>query len=116
LIGDASGFVDPLTGEGIFVALATARMIASRLVAQPDWVMGDHIVPILQSYHREREKAFASKKRVSMAFQRIIRSPRVCNAIQRYLAARQQRADSFIGLVGNVYQPLNGLWHMVTAS
>ncbi|XOV73557.1 MAG: NAD(P)/FAD-dependent oxidoreductase [Verrucomicrobiota bacterium] len=116
LVGDASGFVDPLTGEGIFVALATARMIASRLVAQPDWVMGDHIVPILQSYHRERKKAFASKKRVSMAFQRIIRSPRVCNAIQRYLAARQQRADSFIGLVGNVYQPLNGLWHMVTAS
>jgi len=116
LIGDASGFVDPLTGEGIFVALSTARMLASRLVAQPDWVMGDNLAPILQSYHRERVKAFASKKRVSLAFQRIIRSPRVCNAIQRYLAARQQRADSFIGLVGNVYQPLNGLWQMVTAS
>ena len=116
LIGDASGFVDPLTGEGIFVALSSARMLASRLVARPDWVMGDHLTPILRAYHHERIRTFAGKKRVSLAFQQIIRSPRICNAIQRYLAARQRRADSFIGLVGNVYNPVNGLWHMVTAS
>lgn len=116
LIGDASGFVDPLTGEGIFVALSTAQMLASRLMEHPEWVFGDNLIPILRDYHRERTNAFVSKNRVSLLFQRIIRCPRFCNAIQRYLSARQQRADSFIGLVGNVYKPAKGLWHMVTAS
>ena len=35
LIGDAAGFVDPLTGEGIYYAIKSAELLAEALLARP---------------------------------------------------------------------------------
>ena len=90
-------------------------MLASRLAADPGWVRDDRLGRILKAYHRERMRKFAGKSIISAGFQKIIRHANVCNLMQKYLAARQHRADSFIGMVGNVYKPLSGLLHMLRA-
>jgi geranylgeranyl reductase family protein len=36
LVGDAAGFVDPITGEGIYYALKSAELLAEALLAHPE--------------------------------------------------------------------------------
>ncbi|MEM7261075.1 MAG: NAD(P)/FAD-dependent oxidoreductase [Planctomycetota bacterium] len=110
LLGDAGGFVDPLTGEGITVALATGR--AAALAVIDGRRRGDDLQSALQRYARERRKMYRAKSGVSLAFQWIIRRPWVCEAIGGYLEADERRRRGFIGVVGNDYTPIAGLLSM----
>jgi 2-polyprenyl-6-methoxyphenol hydroxylase-like FAD-dependent oxidoreductase len=104
LIGDASGYIDPLTGEGIYAALWTAEALV-RCVS-PGW---NDLPAALASYARQRARQQRAKAALCEAFQSVIRRPWLANSVLSLLARRQKAADCFIGIVGNSYTPAHGL-------
>ncbi len=66
LIGDAAGFVDPFTGEGIHRALRSARAAADALRTGGDVAAG---------YGHERRQAFAAKSTLSWLVQAFLAVP-----------------------------------------
>lgn len=107
LVGDASGYIDPLTGEGIFAALWTADELA-RCVHR-GWA---DLPAALARYGRARAQRQRAKSVLCELFQGFIRRPWLANSILALLAQQQAVADSFIGIVGNSYPPTEGLLRM----
>jgi flavin-dependent dehydrogenase len=103
LIGDAAGFYDPFTGEGVFTALRSAELavetIARALRA------GDVSVGALAAYERARRQAFAGKERVTRALQFLIGHRRLANLACRLLARRPDALDALLGVFGDYVPP-----------
>ena len=72
LVGDATGFIDPLTGEGLHRALVTARYGAAAI---EHWLAGDHAG--LADYDRRVRSRFRSKNVLSVVLQGFLANPRV---------------------------------------
>lgn len=113
LIGDASGFLDPLTGEGIYQALWTAHALAEEVSTGADLDKG--LAPALHRYAQRRRAQHRGKRVCCQAFQSIIRRPQLSNAVLGLLAWRKGVGDAFIGLIGNIYSPGQAIWKMVKA-
>jgi 2-polyprenyl-6-methoxyphenol hydroxylase-like FAD-dependent oxidoreductase len=113
LIGDASGFIDPLTGEGIYQALWTARALAREVAGA--WQSDSALNAALRRYASERRRQHRAKRWCCQAFQAIIRRPRLSNAVHDLLSLREGVGNSFIGMVGNVYSPGEACWNMMKA-
>lgn len=105
LVGDAAGFLDPLTGEGLYQALHSAGLLAGHLRESGERA---HLL-----YARDHERAFRAKDRVNQVFQRLIRHPLACDWVGARLRASPARADAFIGLVGNVHGPAEAIKQMM---
>jgi 2-polyprenyl-6-methoxyphenol hydroxylase-like FAD-dependent oxidoreductase len=104
LVGDASGYTDPLTGEGIYGAMWTAEALFSALeTSWPD------IPSALARYAAVRQRQQRAKTGLCELFQLFIRRPLLANSVHWLLSRRQSVADSFIGIVGNTYSPARGL-------
>lgn len=114
LIGDAAGFLDPLTGEGMYQALWSASVLAEELLASfgPSSVDPNKA---LRRYARRKRKQFRHKTILNHLLQRIIRRPLAMKLISRYLHAKPARADAFVGIIGNNYQPFEGIRKLITA-
>jgi flavin-dependent dehydrogenase len=100
LVGDAAGFYDPFTGEGITLALRTADLAAreiDRALARP----GTSPVPRLVAYEGARTAATREKFRFNRLVQVAVRSPAVANAIAHRLARRPDLADQLVGVAGD---------------
>ena len=113
LIGDASGFLDPLTGEGIYQALWTAKALVENVSAA--WQGEARLNAALRRYATQRRHQHLGKRLCCQAFQEIIRRPRLSNSIHRFLSFRQGVGDAFIGLIGNNYTPVQAVWNIVKA-
>jgi geranylgeranyl reductase family protein len=83
LIGDAAGFVDPFTGEGIFRALRSARAAAEAIRAGGD---------VAAAYRRERRGAFAAKDTLTWLVQGFLAVPPLLEHAVGRLAARPAAA------------------------
>jgi menaquinone-9 beta-reductase len=70
LVGDATGFIDPLTGEGIHRALVTAQYAAQGI---DHWLAGDHAG--LADYDRRVRSRFRSKNVLSVVLQGFVAKP-----------------------------------------
>lgn len=79
LIGDAAGFVDPFTGEGIHRALRSARAAADALAAGGD---------VAATYRRARRRAFAAKTALSWLVQGFLAIPPLLEHAVARLEAR----------------------------
>ncbi|MGH2445329.1 MAG: NAD(P)/FAD-dependent oxidoreductase, partial [Candidatus Limnocylindria bacterium] len=66
LVGDAAGFVDPFTGEGIHRALRSAHAAAAALLDGAD---------VAAFYRAERRRAFAAKTALSWLVQGFLAAP-----------------------------------------
>jgi menaquinone-9 beta-reductase len=84
LVGDAAGFIDPFTGEGIYRALRSARAAGEALLQGVDGA--DH------RYLAERRRAFAAKDALTWTVQAMLAAPPVFGYAIRRLAARPQLA------------------------
>jgi len=104
LVGDASGYIDPLTGEGIFGALWTAEELVRCTSA--GW---NDLPAALDLYARHRARRQFAKSALCELFQHVILRPWLANSVLGLLGRRQSVADSFIGIVGNSYSPARGL-------
>ncbi len=100
LVGDAAGFVDPLTGEGIYHALLTAKVFSESMAKHTSFSMA------LEQYQSIIKKSYHKKEIVNYFFQWLIKHPRLCNGVASFLNLSPLIRNTFIGLVGNIYSPL----------
>jgi geranylgeranyl reductase family protein len=93
LIGDAAGFVDPFTGEGIYRALRSARAAAEALAGGDDGAM--------ERYLAARRAAFAAKDALTWTIQAMLAARPVMGYALRRLAARPELAARLGSALGD---------------
>ena len=98
LVGDAAGFFDPFTGEGIYRALRGAELLAS--------------AP--ERYARARAMAFGAKERLVMLLQVLVQVPRLTDFAVSRMRSRAAVAGELANMVGDL-QParLDVLWRLL---
>ena len=94
LIGDAAGFIDPFTGEGIYRALRSARAAAESL-DELDEGASDR-------YLAARRRAFAAKDALTWLVQGMLASPPLMGYALRRLAARPATAERLGSALGRL--------------
>src|SRR5688500_1040785 len=92
LVGDAAGFVDPFTGEGIHRALRSARAAADAILGGGD---------VAAVYRRERRRAFAAKEALSWLVQGVLASPGMMTRAVERLEARPSVARRLGSALGD---------------
>jgi flavin-dependent dehydrogenase len=103
LVGDAGGFYDPFTGEGVFTALRSAELAVTTIVRALG--SGDVSARALAGYERARREVFSGKERVTQALQFLIRHRRLANFAVRALARRPAALDALLGVFGDYVPP-----------
>jgi flavin-dependent dehydrogenase len=103
LVGDAAGFYDPFTGEGVFTALQGAELAAPLIARALD--VGDTSARALAAYTRERRSAFRDKERVTRLLQFVIGHRSLVNGACGLLARRPHFLDVLLGVVGDFVPP-----------
>jgi flavin-dependent dehydrogenase len=98
LVGDAAGFFDPFTGEGIFRALRGAEL----LTASPT------------SYARDRRQAFAAKQRLVAFIQVLVQTPRLMDLAIARLGERPAVARELGAMLGDLQPARLGIaWRLL---
>ena len=95
LIGDAAGFIDPFTGEGIYRALRSARAAVEALAAGDDEGAADR-------YRAARREAFAAKDGLTWLVQGMLATQPVMGYAIRRLARRPQLAEKLGSALGDL--------------
>jgi flavin-dependent dehydrogenase len=103
LVGDAAGFFDPFTGEGLFTALRSAELAVE--VSHAALARGDLSAGALAPYARARRRAFRDKEWVTRGLQFVIRRRSLANRVARALAARPALLDAVMGVLGDFVPP-----------
>ena len=99
LVGDALGFLDPFTGEGIYAALRSAELAAEAV--DPALRAGDLSASALGPAHHRRLAEFAAKERVATLLQRLIARRWLAVLVARRLAARPAVLAELMGVIGD---------------
>jgi menaquinone-9 beta-reductase len=95
LVGDAAGFIDPFTGEGIYRALRSARAAAEALAAGDDEGAAER-------YRAARREAFAAKDALTWLVQGMLAARPVMGYALRRLAARPALAARLGSALGDL--------------
>jgi flavin-dependent dehydrogenase len=109
-VGDAAGFFDPFTGQGIYLALHGAVLAAT--AAQHALDSGDVSAQRLRGYYHAHRLAFDDKYRFSQFIQLGLRVPWLANHVIERFAQRPRLADTVVSVAGDVLSPKTALsWH-----
>lgn len=103
LVGDAAGFYDPFTGEGIYTALRGAELAAEAIVRGVR--AGNVARAAPAAYVRARRAAFADKERVTRVLQLLIAHRRLASAAAHWLARRPAALAALLGVIGDFVPP-----------
>ena len=103
LVGDAAGFLDPFTGEGIYAALRSAEIAAE--VGGRAVKAGDVSAAALGPVHARRVAEFAAKTRLTLILQRVIAHRALSVAAARLLARRPAHLARLMGVLGDFVPP-----------
>ncbi len=106
LIGDASGYYDPFTGQGIFRALRGAALASA--VADRALRTNDLSERALMPYDRARRRAFAPGVRLQHLIEAVVQRPALMNHAVRSFRGNPQMADALVAAAGDV-QPVSSL-------
>jgi menaquinone-9 beta-reductase len=99
LVGDATGFYDPFTGEGLYTALRSAELLVE--VAHAALRAGDCSRAALAPYGQARRAAFRGKARLTRALQGVIGRRRLADLAAHLLARRPALLDAVMGVLGD---------------
>jgi flavin-dependent dehydrogenase len=103
LVGDAAGFLDPFTGEGLHRALVSARLgaeaVAAALEAGADAAGRDRALAV---YDRAMGRRFATKDIVSMLVQAFLARPALFEYAARRLARRDRVRETMSLVMGDL--------------
>ncbi|QDV05884.1 Putative oxidoreductase [Planctomycetes bacterium Poly30] len=105
LVGDACGFVDPLTGEGLFFAMRGAALLAEAVhmaLENPQ-----HEARALRGYERARRREFGPRYAMARLLQKGIRSPRVIESVLRSFSRRPGLTNLIVAWTGDYVQPID---------
>jgi geranylgeranyl reductase family protein len=100
LVGDAAGFYDPFTGEGITLALRSAEL-AAEVADRCLRAASARAFRILPDYDRVRHAATRHKFRFNRLLQIVVGRPWLANAAARRLARRPDLADRMVSIAGD---------------
>jgi len=103
LVGDAAGFYDPFTGEGIYMALRGAELAAA--VADRALRADDCSAAFLKRYDTARAQEFRGRLRLDALLQWVIARPFFADALARRLKAKKAVADTLMGVTGDLLPP-----------
>ncbi len=113
LIGDAAGYIDPITGEGNYMALVTATKLAQLLKAPATLDSAEALNFSLKLYSTWHKKTVQTKMLINLGFQSLIKHPSLVNIVASHLAKKESRRRAFIEVVGNVSTPFKMLPHIL---
>ncbi len=99
LVGDATGFIDPFTGEGIYLSLRSSQLAAGVIAKAFD--RADFSNNHLASYDRMRGEEFKKKFFLSKVLQRLIYSPSLCVRVVKTLGENKDLAGELVGVIGD---------------
>jgi flavin-dependent dehydrogenase len=100
LVGDAAGFYDPFTGEGVYMALESARMAAE--VVASALVAGDTSHRFLRRYDTARTASLASHYRLQHVIQAVLARPWLANQVATGLRTSPRLADALLARIGDL--------------
>ena len=104
LVGDAGGFLDPFTGEGLHRALVSSRLAAAaierHLGGDPDGLAG---------YDRRMIARFRSKDALSLLVQAFLARPILFDYAARRLAGRRRVRETMGLVMGDLVPASRGL-------
>jgi flavin-dependent dehydrogenase len=100
LVGDAAGFYDPFTGEGISMALRGAELAAG--VLHEALARGDLGARALAPYEAGRRAAFSHRLRLDRLLQEILARPRLADWVARRLRRDPDLADLLARVTGDL--------------
>jgi flavin-dependent dehydrogenase len=98
LVGDAAGFLDPFTGEGLHRALVSTEVAAAAILAQARSGGRAGAFGAFDAYDRAMERRFRAKDAVSWLVQGFLGRPALFEYTARRLAARAE-VRATMGLV-----------------
>ncbi|MBI4385075.1 MAG: NAD(P)/FAD-dependent oxidoreductase [Nitrospinae bacterium] len=101
LAGDAMGFIDPFTGEGVYLALRSAQLAAG--VAGKALSNGGFTSAHSAEYETLRQREFGKKFLLSRILQRLIYNPFLCNYVTGALAKNPSLAATLAGVIGDYF-------------
>lgn len=107
LVGDAAGYFDPFTGQGIYRALRGAALAAG--VAHEALGRGDLRAGALRPYDRARRLAFGPGERLQRVIEAVVARERWLARAVSLLRARPEVADTLVAVTGDVL-PVRALW------
>jgi flavin-dependent dehydrogenase len=93
LVGDAAGFIDPFTGEGIYRALRSARAAAEALALDDEHASARYLAA--------RRHAFAAKDALTWLVQGLLAAPPLMSHALRNLSARPELAARLGSALGD---------------
>jgi flavin-dependent dehydrogenase len=103
LVGDAAGFFDPLTGEGITLAIASAELAArAAMVALRS---PGRTRAALASYARGHARLVRGKKLLHPMLQSLLRKPALASYVGRHLQAAPSASQRLLAVIGNLRGP-----------
>jgi geranylgeranyl reductase family protein len=116
LVGDAAGFYDPFTGEGVTLALRSAELAAETA----DGALRSGRTDDLDAYDRARHRATRDKFRLNRLLQQVVAWPGLADAVARRLSRRPELADQLVGIAGDFVPARSALgprflWKLVCA-
>jgi flavin-dependent dehydrogenase len=106
LVGDAAGYYDPFTGQGIYRALRGAELAAETIGAALR--AGDTSAAALMPYERARRRAFGPGERLQRVVEAFVSRPRLLRWAAGRLDRRPQLGDAIIHATGDV-RPVRSL-------
>lgn len=113
LVGDAALFLDPFTGQGIYLALRSGSMAA---VAIADALARDRVDrDALAPYQAARAAELDAKRKVSEALQRILFRPRLARRVAAALRRDAELASVLAGVTGDL-APAERAWSVPYAT
>jgi len=110
LVGDAAGYYDPLTGQGVQRALQGALAAAGVLTSALRGTEGVPGVPALSGYPKALGRRNRPGRRVQRAIEWVLTRPRVRTRVFRGLARHPEGADRLIRVTGDA-APVRTLIH-----
>jgi flavin-dependent dehydrogenase len=105
LVGDAAGFFDPLTGEGIFLAIASAELAARAAVKALASSRPARFRSALRGYERDHARLVRGKKLLHPLLQRLLRRPALSNFLARRLRPAPAAAERLLAVIANLRGP-----------
>jgi flavin-dependent dehydrogenase len=100
LVGDAAGYFDPFTGQGIYQAMASAELLAEEAVSALQ--AGDVSAARLARYARRRRALLRGARSVQRLIDEVLARPALADLAVRRLRRRPVVADALLAVTGDL--------------
>ena len=99
-VGDAMGFIDPFTGEGIYLSLRSSEIAVQ--IADLALKNADVSLEFLKIYEKKRKQEFEKKFLLSRILQKIIYNPFFCDKVVKILREKRDLSEILVGVIGDL--------------